>query len=405
MPGSWDPLQNFEPQSQDPPKIVAIHLIHLPNGKFLAIGFNGLESRLWIPPPMSTPGRGKFVARPNSHNNTFCSGHCRLPDGRCFVAGGGWGAGFFASKLADVFDPSGSGGWNPSPYPPSDMEHHRWYPTCTMLGNNGSGAPHMKVLVTLGRIHRDDGGNSRVCEIYNPASPPGSWAEGPEINIVPTYPFNFVLPDGRVFCAGPRHLTRFLDANLTAWSNGPTNSDHQESDHCSAVMFLPGRILKVGGSMGQQGDTAVDKVSYIDMTAPSPAWQMQGIAQMKHPRQNHNLTLLPDGKVLITGGNLVGSTSDPVFAAELYDPIANTMTELPPMDSNGPRWYHSTAALLPDGRVVVAGGNNKESQQIFRPPYFDGTFTRPVIGGAPSVMKYANAYSFGYTPTNMSIAW
>ncbi len=403
MAGSWESLQPFEPQGGDPPAIVAIHLIHLPNGKFLAFQ-DHTKCRLWTPPPITAPGRGDFEAKPNSHNYFFCSGHCALPDGRVFVGGGGWGAGLYASKLSDVFDPAGSGAWNPSPYPPPDMEYNRWYPTCTMLGNDAMGNPHMKVLVTLGRINRDIPGHATQNEIYDPASPPGSWDLGATISQYPaTYPFCFVLPDGRIFCAGPRDATRILDAGLTAWTSGPTNSEHSERSHCSAVMFAPGKILKVGGSSA--GNTqACNKVSLIDMTTPSPTWQFQGIEQMEYARRNHNLTILPDGKVLITGGNLQGSQDYPVLEAELYDPVANTMTELPPMEEeDGERWYHSTAALLPDGRVVVAGGDNRPSQQIFRPPYLDGSPTRPEIANAPSAMNYAGTYSFNYTPTGMKI--
>lgn len=404
MAGTWEDLQPFEPQSGVPDEIGAVHLVHLPNGKFLAFaGGNGV--RLWTPPPITSPGRGTFESKPNlNRQDIFCAGHCALADGRVFLAGGAWVLGF-ATKQANVFDTTTST-WNPAPYPPPDVTYNRWYPTCTMLGTNSSGVPHLKILVTLGRIHQTQGGFASIDEICNPATAPGSWAIGADIGIIGTYPFNFVLQDGRVFCAGPRRQTRVLDANLTTWTNGPNNIQHPESSHGSAVTFEPGKVLKVGGSLSGVGEPGVKTMTRFDMTVNPPVLQgpNEGIALMAFGRRNHNLTVLPDGKILITGGNLIDSNDQPVFEPELYDPVANTISTLPPMDSNGPRWYHSVAGLLPDGRVVVAGGNNHPAQQIFRPPYLDGSPTRPVIGSGPSSMTYGNTYTWTYTPTTMAIS-
>ena len=71
----------------------------------------------------------------------------------------------------------------------------------------------------------------------------------------------------------------------------------------------------------------------------------------------HNLTLLPDGTVLASGG---GARSDgvdltkSVLPAEIWNPDTETWTTVDSL-TNG-RLYHSTALLLPDGRVLMAGG-------------------------------------------------
>ena len=84
---------------------------------------------------------------------------------------------------------------------------------------------------------------------------------------------------------------------------------------------------------------------------PSAPWQFA--------RRQLNATLLPDGKVLVTGGTAAPGFSDPsgaVHAAELWDPATENWTTL--ASSSGiPRVYHSTALLLPDGRVLSTGGN------------------------------------------------
>ena len=77
---------------------------------------------------------------------------------------------------------------------------------------------------------------------------------------------------------------------------------------------------------------------------------LAAVLSMAFARRNCNATLLPDGKVLVTGGNTGSSTYDgnAVMAAEIGTRRRETFTTLRESDI---RWYHSTALLLPDGRV------------------------------------------------------
>jgi hypothetical protein len=67
-------------------------------------------------------------------------------------------------------------------------------------------------------------------------------------------------------------------------------------------------------------------------------------------RSSHTATLLPNGKVLVAGG--VGS-SGILASAEIYDPASGSWTATGNMLSG--REFH-TATLLPNGQVLVAGG-------------------------------------------------
>jgi hypothetical protein len=77
---------------------------------------------------------------------------------------------------------------------------------------------------------------------------------------------------------------------------------------------------------------------------------------MKASRQQQTATLLPDGRVLIAGGlQQNGSVSwDQLSATELYDPGTGTFS---PAGSMGDARYDGTATLLVDGHVLIAGGS------------------------------------------------
>lgn len=168
-------------------------------------------------------------------------------------------------------------------------------------------------------------------------------------------------------------------------------------DGGSAVMYLPGKVMKSGTSFNPDfAGVPSEATTYVlDMTQPSPLWQQT--APMAFPRTYHNLTLLPDGSVLATGGGQTTGAIDlanAVYAAELWSPATRTWATL----SSGqiPRLYHSIALLLPDARVLVGAGGeyfghadptDQPNGEIYSPPYlFKGP--RPTITSAPATMTY-----------------
>src|SRR4029453_7450579 len=131
-------------------------------------------------------------------------------------------------------------------------------------------------------------------------------------------------------------------------------------DGHSAVMYRPNKMMKSGAWADPDFNSALAynshaRTAVIDMSAPTPAWRET--AQMNHPRSYHNLTLLPDGTVLASGG-MTGSDgtdlSKAFLPAEIWNPDTETSTEVDALQ-NG-RLYHSTALLLLGGRVLMAGG-------------------------------------------------
>jgi len=355
---------------------VAVNMVMLHTGKVLM--YSGVYTSSYTE-RVFDPSTGAITIVPNLYYDLFCSGHAQLADGRILVVGG-YDSSTLGSAEANIFDPV-SLTWTRVP----NMSYRRWYPSATTLGDG-------RVLVTSG------GQTCLTCladipEIYDPATNKwtkltgASWA-------MPYYPFTYLLPDGRVLDAGANEevaVTRALDVATQKW----TTIDPVVVDGHSSAMYLPGKILKsgtatdTGTSTGPSAATAY----VLDMTAPSPAWRQ--IPSMAFGRAYHNTTLLPDGSVLVTGG---GSRLDGhneqygVKQAELWSPVTETWTTL--ASAAKPRLYHSTALLLPDARVLVAGSGNdsgavdQTAAEIFSPPYmFRGA--RPAIASVSAVLPYA----------------
>jgi Domain of unknown function (DUF1929)/Bacterial Ig domain len=141
---------------------------------------------------------------------------------------------------------------------------------------------------------------------------------------------------------------------------------------------------------------------------------------MAFGRRQHNLTLLADGSVLATGGNSTGAglvdMNGGVYNAERWDPATGQWTTLAAQQVT--RQYHSTALLLPDGRVLSSGGGIcgtcdqvgylAKNAEIFTPPYLfknDGSgelAPRPEITGAPSTVNHGTSFQIS-TPNAASI--
>src|SRR5260370_10368718 len=99
---------------------------------------------------------------------------------------------------------------------------------------------------------------------------------------------------------------------------------------------------------------------------------------MAYARSFINSVVLPDGEVLVVGGQQHPQTftdTGSVLSPELWDPATGKFTVMTPEAI--PRDYHGVAVLLPDGRVFSGGGGlcgngcttNHPDGQIFSPPY------------------------------------
>jgi hypothetical protein len=395
-----DPAQVGSWSSPTTLPIIPIHTSMLPNGKLLIFDSEPTgNERVW------DPVANTFTQVPYSTVNMFCASHTPLPDGRILVAGGHIDA-YIGERNTTIFDPATNTWTDVQP-----MTYARWYPTVTKLPDGRmlalSGAINCPDCVTPGAAHN---GIAGVPEIFDPATNTWSPVTGASANLrLPIYPHVYVLPDGRIFVASAHQeplASRVLDLTTKTWSV----VDPNVRDGGSSVMYLPGKILKTGTAWNP--DYPVKDASAeawaIDMNQVAPTWRQ--VAPMAFPRTQHQLTVLPDGTVLATGGSRntdVGDRASAVLAAELWDPTTETWHTL----SSGavPRLYHSSAILLPDGRVEIAGGGHPGGfgvpefrSEIFSPPYlFRGA--RPTITSAPSQANYGQSF-FVATPDGGSIS-
>jgi hypothetical protein len=359
LTGQWARVTNLP--------MFPVHNHLLPNGKLMLWGRNAVTDLYsWDP---ANAGISKLQG---VGYDLFCAGHAFLADGRLMVAGGHIADNVGLSKTS--FYNAFTNTWSGAP----EMNAGRWYPTVTTLPNGDA-------LVVSGDIDTTVGLNP-LPQVYQTAT--NTWRDltGAQV-IQPIYPMMFVAPNGKVFDAAPTNVTRYLDTSGTgAWTTVANHNFSGWRDYGSAVMYAEGKILVVGGS---DPPTAISEV--IDLNVPSPAWRT--VAPMSVARRHHNATLLPDGTVLVTGGTYGpghNNETTPAFSAELWNPATEKWTML--SSASVPRLYHSSAVLLPDGRVVTNGGDNITDLEAFSPPYlFKGA--RPTLSGVPAHMGYGQRWS------------
>ena len=169
-----------------------------------------------------------------------------------------------------------------------------------------------------------------------------------------------LLGDGRVLIAGGGAFTPddfAVHASAEIWdpttgSFGPAGSLAEGRIYHTATRLLDGRVLFVGGvARFANGWSVLSSAEVWDPTTGSfsPAGSLTGA------RLYHTATLLPDGRVLIAGGG--DGDRELIASAELWDPVIGGF--VPAGSLTGARLKH-TASLLPDGRVLIVGGRGAD---------------------------------------------
>jgi hypothetical protein len=406
-----------------PPGPSAIHVATLANGRAFCFGFGDGGSN---PDPgafMIDPATGT-IASPTTKHHLFCSGHALLPDGRLVIMGGHGDE----VKAIHLFDPA-----TVALERADDMPHGRWYPTVTVLADGRAAV--MSGSQRTGPIgaHNPVNGTVQVFDVTKPAGRRLSGEERAPSPFSPhfpaghqdidLYPWNFVLPDGRMLVHS-RNSTRFWHPGTPGhWDPAILKAQRHQSrtypgqGTCVLLPLLPEenyrvRVMAIGGGGvdrevfyqgGHDDDRATNTVELLDLGVPNPQWRF--VAAMHNPRVLCDSVLLPTGKILVIGGSSTGKSDvavDPVLATELYNPANDTWSEQAPI--NCPHMYHSTALLVPDGRVMRGGKDGQFQRnpykyfehrlELLSPPYlFNGP--RPEISSAPTAAHHGQDIKIG----------
>jgi hypothetical protein len=176
----------------------------------------------------------------------------------------------------------------------------------------------------------------------------------------------------------------------------PTGSMTMPRVGHTATLLLNGKVLICGGSnLFSSLGTVWGSAELYD----PPAGTFTATGKMTTPRKFHTATLLPDGKVLIVGGtadpNAIVNGSSVLGSAEIYDPVTSVFTAI--ADMKVPRMYH-TATLLNNGKALISGGlgltinnnNNLSDAELYDPlaGFFTptGTLITPRVGHTAALL-------------------
>jgi Kelch motif/Galactose oxidase, central domain len=152
-----------------------------------------------------------------------------------------------------------------------------------------------------------------------------------------------------------------------AGSFGPTGSMGAARYAAVAAPLKDGRVLVAGGYNDEGGGLYLASAEFFNPATNS--FSSAGIGAMGTPRRGAVAAPLPDGRVLVAGGDYVDGGGDHYLAsAEVFNPATNAFT---PVGDMGNARVRAAAAPLPDGRVLVAGGNDGttrlSSAEVFNP--------------------------------------
>lgn len=395
--GAWGPIINWTPH-------IPVSAATLPDGRILTFASNqrttfpsGVEftyAATW------NPTNGQFLEFNNPSHDMFCGGLVMLPDGRVLVNGGR-----NTVVLASIFD------WRNNTWTRiQNMNDTRWYNTTVAL-------PDGNVFTVSGS------GGSGTAERWNSGT---GWSRltGIDWNVVlaePGYiniwhPFVTLAPDGRLFHFGPTDTMHWLTYGGTgslANSGNNVPGSHYPKEGCW-VMYDQGRILVAGGgantvnnSQDTTTGTSTTNAYTVNLNTTPPT--ITTVASMTYARQFANCVVLPNGEVLVMGGNTTGlkfNDTGSILPCEIWNPQTGQWRTVASISV--PRNYHSLSLLLPDGRVLSGGGGlsgnsaDHRDVQLYTPASLfnaDGSAaTRPALSTAPAKIGAGAAFTVTGTP-------
>ncbi|QSZ36737.1 hypothetical protein DSL72_006620 [Monilinia vaccinii-corymbosi] len=391
-PGKWDPVIKM-------PLVPAAGFVEYTTGNIVtfsaysplafAIQLHGYTATATYNP---TTGAISQATVTNTEHDMFCPGISLLFDGRVVVTGGDT-----ADKTSIYLSPAEA--WVKGP----PMKIPRGYQSTTTTSDG--------TIFNIGGSW-SGGVGGKLGELYNPFN--NTWSLLPGCPVEPIFTGDaqgtfradnhawlFGWSNGSVFQAGPSTAMNWFGTRGSG-SHVPAGVRNSDTDSMSGVSVMydavNGKIFTAGGSTSYQNAPASSNVHLITLGKPNELPKVETLTSMTYKRAFANGVVLPDGTIMVTGGQPYAvpfTDTNAALVSELWDPETQSFTLLPPHDV--PRTYHSIALLMLDGRVFTGGGGlcnrcrtNHPDAQIYSPGYLfnpDGTpATRPVISSISPVV-------------------
>ena len=234
-----------------------------------------------------------------------------------------------------------------------------WSATGRMItartGHTATMLPDGEVLVAGGAENHNDNPAFNSAELYNPST--GVWSATGSMIGARAWHNATLLHSGKVLVSGGWNngdalsSAEIYDPATRAWTaTGPLTTARQGG---GAPLLPDGRVLVAGGAGPNPPTYTLDSAEIYDPATGS--WSATG--SMTTARRGNTITLLPNGKVLVAGGWI--KYTDTVHAsAEIYDPATGSWSATGSMTTAR---RATTATLLPNGKVLVAGEGDDKS--------------------------------------------
>ena len=389
--GSWSAIIDLP--------LVPVSAASLPNGNILfwagntdtGFGGGGTTSTLVFNPYTQT---GSKIQVSNTNHEMFCPGTTMLANGDLLVNGGS------NAEATSIYD-SVQNVWRRG----QNMNLPRGYNASVTLENGN--------VFTLGGSWSGAQGGKNG-EVWNNAS---GWTNLPGASADPLYGFesayrsdnhSWLFATGnRVLYAGPGNKMTWYDTTGNGGlSSAGNRGDDEYAQNGNAVMYDRNKILTLGGANKYSDGVQASNRSYvIDLSAGSSTNpSVRKVGNLNFARGMHSSVVLPDGQVMTLGGMpkpVAFSDLNAVLTPEIWNPQSEQWRTL--ANSQVPRTYHSVALLMPDARVISAGGGlcgscsvNHANAEIFTPPYLyniDGTLAaRPSLESGVDFIRYGTPF-------------
>jgi Kelch motif. len=316
----------------------------LPNGKVLVAG-GANSSDYFSSAELYDTATGTNTLTSEMITARFWHTATLLANGKVLVAGGDHGS-LLGLSSAELYDPL-AGSWTNT----GVLNIARYVHTATLLLNG-------KVLVAGGV---GSNGYLSSAELYDPATetwmPTGSLTNSREFHTATLLPNGKVLVTGGSGSSGYLSKAEIYDPATGKWA--ATDAMTTVRIFHTATLLPNGKVLVAGGWTNQFGGSTLS-ISSAELYDPATGtWTNTG--PLITGRGEHTATLLPNGKVLVVGGLRTAGPNNSLSSVELYDPATGKWTATGAL--TGARQVH-TATLVPDGKVLVTGGGDSSGSPL-----------------------------------------